>query len=143
MKNITKALLIAASCIPLLASANSSTTKPNVLLIIADDMGIDASHCYSLGENQAKMPNVEKLCSNGMVFEKAYSGPVCSPTRSTIMTGKYGFRTGVGAAIPKNGGTNGLADDETSLFDVLSTTNYKANKSAVVSRANWGHTMDQ
>jgi len=100
--------------------------QPNILLIIADDMGLDASRCYALGDQQAPMPNVEALCASGMVFENAYSAPVCSPTRATIMTGQYGFRTGVGAAIPPNGGT-GLSADVTSLFDVLATTDYSAN----------------
>ena len=73
------------------------------------------------------MPNIEKLCASGLVFEEAYSAPVCSPTRATIMTGKYGFKTGVGAAIPKDGGDNGLSDDATSLFDVLLSTPYRSN----------------
>ncbi|MDE0354142.1 MAG: sulfatase-like hydrolase/transferase, partial [Deltaproteobacteria bacterium] len=63
--------------------------SPNVLLIIADDMGIDTSRCYSLGSQQAPMPNIEAMCASGMVFDNAYAAPVCSPTRATIMTGQY------------------------------------------------------
>ncbi|MEF3047830.1 sulfatase-like hydrolase/transferase [Pseudotabrizicola sp. L79] len=109
-----------------LAFPGAALAQPNILLIIADDMGLDASRCYALGDQQAPMPNVEALCASGMVFDNAYSAPVCSPTRATIMTGQYGFRTGVGAAIPPDG-TNGLSADVTSLFDVLATTNYSAN----------------
>ncbi|WP_299788502.1 sulfatase-like hydrolase/transferase [uncultured Marivita sp.] len=109
-----------------LALPGAAFAEPNILLIIADDMGLDASRCYSLGDQQAPMPNVEALCASGMVFDNAYSAPVCSPTRATIMTGQYGFRTGVGAAIPPDG-TNGLSADVTSLFDVLATTDYSAN----------------
>lgn len=108
-------------------AATDATARPNILLIIADDMGVEASKCYSLGKNQATMPNLEKLCASGLVFDKAYSAPVCSPTRATIMTGKYGFSTGVGAAIPARGADNGLSDEETSLFDVLSSTPYTSN----------------
>ncbi len=100
--------------------------RPNILLIIADDMGRDASRCYSVGDQQARMPHVEALCDNGVVFDNAYAAPVCSPTRATIMTGQYGFRTGVGGAILK-GFTNGLSAETTSLFDVLATTDYAAN----------------
>lgn len=100
--------------------------KPNVLLIIADDMGLDASACYSLGNQQASMPNIEAMCANGMVFDNAYAAPVCSPTRATMMTGQYGFRTGVGAAIPPNG-TNGLSADTPSLFDAFAGTGYSSN----------------
>lgn len=130
--SIGVALLVASGgVLPVWASAESvesvESAKPNILLIIADDMGVEASNCYSLGQTQAKMPNMEALCASGLVFEKAYSAPVCSPTRATIMTGKYGFSTGVGAAIPARGADNGLSDGETSLFDVLATTPYATN----------------
>lgn len=101
-------------------------TSPNVLLIIADDMGVDASACYDVGNTQAHMPNLEKLCASGLVFDNTYAAPVCSPTRATIMTGKYGFRTGVGSAIPRTGGI-GLSNDEVTLFDRLNETNYSSN----------------
>ncbi len=99
---------------------------PNVLLIIADDMGLDASACYSVGKQQAKMPTLETMCAKGMVFDNAYAAPVCSPTRASIMTGQYGFRTGIGSAIPRKG-NGGLSANVTSLFDVLAKTNYSAN----------------
>lgn len=120
LRAILVALIIGAA--PLAAHAS-----PNILLIIADDMGIDASRCYSLGNQQAPMPNIEAMCARGMVFENAYAAPLCSPTRATIMTGQYGFRTGVGTAIRRRGRSKGLSADVTSLFDVLATTGYKAN----------------
>lgn len=107
-------------------TAEEVEKTPNILLVIADDMGIDASACYDLGDEQANMPILEKLCDSGMVFENAYSAPVCSPTRATIMTGKYGFRTGVGSAIPPEGGI-GVSSDEITLFDRLKETDYAAN----------------
>ena len=113
--------LIALSVLP--AAAQTAPGKPNVLLIIADDMGLDASRCYNVGNDQAPMPVLETLCGQGMVFDSAYAAPTCSPTRATIMTGKYGFRTGVGAAITQKGGA-GLSANETSLFDVLSGNGY-------------------
>ncbi|MCY0095966.1 sulfatase-like hydrolase/transferase [Hoeflea ulvae] len=105
------------------AAAQTASKKPNILLIIADDMGLDASRCYQVGEDQAPMPVVEELCRQGMVFDAAYAAPTCSPTRATMITGRYGFRTGVGAAITPQGGT-GLSPDETSLFDVLGGNGY-------------------
>ncbi len=103
----------------------SAATTPNVMLIIADDMGLDASPCHTVGDNRVTMPNLSTLCNHGMVFDNAYSAPVCSPTRATILTGKYGFRTGVGAAIPRTGGV-GLASDEISLFDRLDDSHYSS-----------------
>ena len=120
----------------------AANASHNVLLIIADDMGIDASRCYSLGDQQAPMPNIEAMCASGMVFDNAYAAPVCSPTRATIMTGQYGFRTGVGGAIPRGGQANGLSPDVTSLFDVLATTEYKANLIGKWHLAGAGATLD-
>ncbi len=108
--------------LPMLAQAD----QPNILLIIADDMGLDASTCYAVGNQQAKMPNIQAMCDSGLVFDNAYSAPVCTPTRATIMTGQYSFRTGTGGAIPRDG-NNGLSPDVTSLFDVLKDTDYSAN----------------
>lgn len=109
--------------LPALAGAQD---RPNILLIIADDMGLDASRCYSVGDQQATMPHIEAMCDSGLVFDNAYSAPVCTPTRTTIMTGQYGFRTGMGAAIPRDG-TGGLSGDTLSLFDVFGQTDYSAN----------------
>lgn len=103
-----------------------SIAQPNILLIIADDVGLDAVPCYQVKDQAAPMPNLEKMCDEGLVFENGYAAPVCSPTRATIMTGQYGFRTGVGAAISPRG-TNGLSADVTSLFDILSATEYSTN----------------
>ncbi len=135
LRAILVVLIIGAA--PLAAHAN-----PNVLLIIADDMGIDASRCYSLGNRQAPMPNIEAMCAGGMVFENAYAAPVCSPTRATIMTGQYGFRTGVGTVIRRRGRTRGLSPDVISLFDVLATTGYKANLIGKWHLAGAGATLD-
>ena len=91
---------------------------PNILLIIADDMGLDASPCYAVGADKPRMPNLERLCRQGLVFENAYAAPMCSPTRATILTGRYGFRTGVGTAVGRRSG-QGLKLSETTLFQFL------------------------
>jgi len=73
-------------------------SKPNILLIIADDYGAEASSLYpSIAgtHGQVPVPNIEALARNGLVFQNAWASPVCSPTRSTIVSGQYGFRTGV------------------------------------------------
>lgn len=75
---------------------------PNILHIIADDMGLHAWRCYDLGEQQTPMLNLEQLCAEVLVFDNAYSASICSPTRTTIMTGLYGFRTGVGTAVERD-----------------------------------------
>ncbi|MDG1171207.1 MAG: sulfatase-like hydrolase/transferase [Polaribacter sp.] len=72
-----------------------SNTKPNMLLIIADDVSKDAVPTYTEGIIKANMPNLQGLIITGITFDNVWAYPVCSPTRASIITGKYGFKTGV------------------------------------------------
>jgi len=80
--------------------------RPNVLLIIADDLGAESTSLYpTLAGNSGtvSVPNIESLAQNGLVFDNAWASPACSMTRGTIVTGLYGYRTGVtsvGAVLP-------------------------------------------
>lgn len=123
MKKMMKAAIIMAA---FLLPTISVSAKPNILLIIADDMGLDASNCYAIGSQQAPMPNLEKMCQDGIVFENAYAAPTCSPTRATILSGQYGFRTGVGAPVAPDG-SDELSVDTPTLFDALNATDYASN----------------
>lgn len=69
--------------------------QPNILLVIADDMGLDPVPGYMPGPQKASMPNLEALMTAGLTFDNVWADPLCSPTRSTVITGRYGFRTGV------------------------------------------------
>ena len=71
------------------------SSKPNVLLIIADDMGLDAAPGYSIGTTKPNMSTIQNLINNGIQFNNFWVNPTCTPTRSSIITGKYGFRTNV------------------------------------------------
>jgi len=77
------------------SNSDNKASGPNILLVIADDMGLDATPGYSIGETKPSMPNLMSLMGSGIRFNNVWANPVCSPTRATILTGKYGFRTGV------------------------------------------------
>jgi arylsulfatase A len=62
----------------------------NIVLIMADDIGIEAFGCY--GSADYETPNIDKLAAQGIRFSHAYSQPLCTPTRVQIMTGKYNHR---------------------------------------------------
>jgi len=71
-------------------------TSPNILLIIGDDIGIDPFNGFAnFGTQKAKTPTLDKLAKDGLFFTQVYANPLCSPTRATILSGQYGFRTGV------------------------------------------------
>ena len=75
--------------------------RQNVLLLIADDFGVDSCPLYNLHESASlpPMPVFESLAANGVRFTQAYSAPGCSPTRAAIITGRYGYRSGVADII--------------------------------------------
>ncbi len=66
--------------------------KPNIIFILADDLGIGDVGCY--GADNYKTPNIDKLASQGIRFMNAYTAPLCGPSRATILTGRHLFRTG-------------------------------------------------
>tara|TARA_B100000809_G_scaffold235073_1_gene253028 strand:- start:3502 stop:6060 length:2559 start_codon:yes stop_codon:yes gene_type:complete len=72
---------------------------PNILLIIGDDMGVETLASYGLGQNPPKTSALDELAREGVRFNNFWAQPVCSPTRATLMTGRYGFRTGIGRPV--------------------------------------------
>ncbi len=68
--------------------------KPNIILILIDDMGYKDLGCY--GSSFYETPNIDKLALDGMLFTQGYAScPVCSPSRGSILTGKYPARVGL------------------------------------------------
>lgn len=90
---------------------------PNILLVVGDDIGVDYVGAYAEGPAYPPTPVLDSLAANGVLFRNAWSNPVCSPTRATILTGRYSFRTGIGKTI--DGGGIGLADAELTVPEVL------------------------
>jgi len=74
--------------------AREAGRPPNVLLIMADDVGREVLCCY--GGSSYETPQLDRLCRTGTRFDHCYSMPVCHPTRIALMTGRYPFRFGAG-----------------------------------------------
>lgn len=75
------------------SSLSAQVTRPNILLIMADDLGAENLACY--GNTIYQTPNLDRMAFNGARFENAFATPVCSPTRAMILTGLYPNRTGI------------------------------------------------
>jgi len=91
----------------------------NVLLLMADDLGIDALGVYGIGEDPPPTPNLELLARSGVVFRNAWAQPTCSPTRAAVQTGRFGFRTSIGYVISSLSGGPALPMDEVLLPEML------------------------
>ena len=102
---LTLAVLLGVGTLNIITASGFSVQpfqsfKPgNVLVLVADDFGVDKVGLYNIGTNPPKTPNLDALAQKGMVFRNAYSNPMCCPTRATIQTGRYSFRTGIGWII--------------------------------------------
>jgi arylsulfatase A-like enzyme len=102
--------------------------SPNILLVIADDLGKDAMPNYSEGVIKPNMPIVQNLINTGITFDNLWSYSVCSPTRASIITGKYGNKSGVlevGDAI---------STSETSLQKYINTNALQTYATAIIGK---------
>jgi arylsulfatase A-like enzyme len=113
---------------------------PNIIFILADDMGDGDLHCY--GNNYIQTPNIDRLAQTGTRFEQAYAGSgISSPSRCTLMTGKNSGKSRirdnqcpvggkVGIKISTNGDTTyihraNLLPQDTTIATVLRTAGYR------------------
>ncbi len=112
-----------------IAFSQTDPNHPNILLIIADDIGIDAMNGYQ--QNSALMPvtpNLDTLREKGLTFRNAWSTPKCAPTRAAIMTGKYGVKTDI-LDTPAF-----LDTSHTSIFQALETQTGGVYSDAVIGK---------
>ena len=122
---------------------NQKKKKPNIIFIMADDLGYGELGCY--GQKIIQTPNIDKLASDGKIFTQHYSGsPVCAPSRCVLMTGKH---TGH-SYIRNNGrpkgrkhnpeqgvfaGQNPIPESETTIAELLKKQGY-----ATAAMGKWG-----
>ena len=110
--------------------------KPNILVLLADDLGLDPLRTYvslldptwslqncafdSIGSLPC-LPALDEIANRGVRFTNAWTNPTCSPTRSAILTGRFGFRTGIAQPVMKGSGPS-LCNDEVFLPEVIGGT---------------------
>src|SRR5688500_13566887 len=121
MKSFVVALILSCSAI---ASA-APTTRPNVILILADDMGFSDLGCYG---GEIDTPNIDRLASQGLRFTQFYNMARCCPTRASLLTGMYPHQVGVGA-MNQNLGSSAyrgeLSESSVTLAEALRSEKYR------------------
>ena len=103
------------------ATIASAAPRPNVVFFLIDDLGY--ADCGFNGGTDIKTPNIDKLAADGAVIENHYVQPVCSPTRSCLMTGRYVSHTGV-YTIVRPHAKWGLPLEERTLANALKDAGY-------------------
>jgi arylsulfatase A-like enzyme len=89
-------------------SKKANTKKPNVIVILTDDMGFSDIGCFG---SEIKTPNIDKLATNGISFTHFYNTARCSPSRASLMTGLYPHQAGMGFLSNYNYDEAGYVDD--------------------------------
>lgn len=92
-------LAIALGTCAIASSSGADEGPPNVVVILLDDVGVDRVGAYGAHPNPGRTPTLDALCEAGAMFRNAWSMPLCSPTRASLLTGRYPSRHRVGAQI--------------------------------------------
>ncbi len=131
LKTVAALATLAALVLPAPAQATDARSQ-NILLVIADDLGVDKVGAYaadtdptyaSTAQYLPETPTIDLLAESGVRFTDAWANPACSPTRASLFTGRLPLRHGVGQAIGKSGSTS-LGLDETTIAQVMADAGY-------------------
>ncbi|QDT96926.1 Arylsulfatase [Gimesia aquarii] len=121
------AIMLCFFFFPLLTKAEERAVKPNIVLIMADDLGYGDLSCY--GSVNCQTPNIDRLAAEGMRFTDFHSsGTVCSPTRAGLLTGRYQQRAGIDGVVyadPNKNRHHGLQKNEVTLGQCLQAAGYR------------------
>jgi arylsulfatase A-like enzyme len=116
---VTRRGILGASLAAFLAPAQTSK-RPNILLMITDDQGWGDLSVH--GNNKLRTPNIDRIAADGMQFTQFHVCPVCSPTRATLLTGRYNYRTGV---VDTYLGRSLMRPDEVTIPEALGGAGYR------------------
>jgi len=104
------------------STAIATDGSKNILLIVADDIGVDIISSYEEQPNfSAYTPTIDSLAEQGVLFRNAWANPKCSPSRASLLTGRHAFRHGV----TNTGRLGSLASEEESIAEILSAAGFQ------------------
>ncbi len=111
--------ILALIAFALISRAAVAADKPNIIYVLADDLGYGDLSCY--GQTTLNTPNLDKMASEGMRFTRHYAGStVCAPSRCVLLTGKHGGHTSV-----RGNDTGLIRDEERTIAEMLSGAGYR------------------
>lgn len=125
---------VLAALVLLLATAAHSAEQPNVVFMLADDLGRE--DCGFMGGREIKTPQLDKLAATGAKLDAFYVLPVCSPTRAALLTGRYPLRHGLQVGVVRPWAQYGLPLEERTLAEALQEAGYATG---IVGKWHLGH----
>jgi len=113
--------------------ATETAPRPNILFIVADDLGWKDVGFHG---SDIRTPNIDRLAKGGVQLNQFYALPMCTPTRAALLTGRYPFRYGLQTGVIPTSATYGLSTDERTLSQALKEAGYST---AIVGKWHLGH----
>ncbi|MCL3779396.1 sulfatase [Prolixibacteraceae bacterium JC049] len=131
MKKSVPFLILMTLCVSLTGFAQKKLERPNIIYILADDLGYGDLSCY--GQKNFKTPNIDKLAEQGLSFTQHYSGStVCAPSRYSLLTGKH-----MGHAFVRGNG-NGMMRPDPQDLTVATLLQRSGYHTAMIGKAGTG-----
>jgi arylsulfatase A len=138
MKHIK--LIVALLFTPLVGLTAAESPKPNIVYILADDLGYGDVQCLNPERGKIKTPHLDKLASQGMTFTDAHSGSsVCTPTRYGVLTGRYAWRTRLQNSVLDGYVEPLIAADRLTVPGLLKQSGYHT---AIIGKWHLGYTIE-
>ena len=111
------------ACLMMILGLNARAAGPNVILINCDDLGYGDLGCY--GANDIRTPHLDRMAAEGTRFtDFSVTSALCTPSRASLMTGKYPGRVGLATGVLRPDARNGLAGSEITLAEVMKSAGY-------------------
>ncbi|MFT5350214.1 MAG: arylsulfatase A [Planctomycetota bacterium] len=135
-----KRIIIASlffSILSFLQTLQAASDRPNIIIILADDLGIGD---LSINGSPIRTPNIDRLAKEGAYLNNFYaSANVCSPSRAGLLTGRYPIRMGMADSVIEPDSTHGLPKSETTLPEILKFNGYQ---NVLIGKWHLGHTAE-
>ena len=125
MMSLTGFSALALSLMLTPLAGNASAEKPNILVIMSDDVGITNISAYSRGMAGYKTPNLDRIAKEGMMFTDYYAEQSCTAGRSAFITGQHPVRTGL-TKVGFPGSELGIQPEDPTLAELLKNCNHSA-----------------
>lgn len=135
LRSLLPLALVAFTITPLTLAANLPPTAPNILIILADDLGF--GDVGFTGAKDIRTPNLDRLTATGVRLDRFYACPVCSPTRAGLLTGRWPIRYGLMRAVIPPWSEFGLPASERILPELLAEAGYA--RRGMVGKWHLGH----
>ena len=135
--NIILLLIVILICFNSVALADKDTIRPNIILIVADDLGYGD---LSITGSDTPTPNIDRLFTEGVSFDRAYANsPLCTPSRAALLTGQYQQRTSIDRNILFYERDIGMRAESLLIPELLKEANYRT---ALIGKWHLGYTAE-